>query len=113
MSEKKSERLDPKLVVELKAKHGDTLTAIRALSGWLVVRPATRGEYERYQDKVAADRSGVRRHTWELAQSCIVHPGPQGLTDAIDREPAILLSHVGPAIHGMAGDDREPETEKL
>jgi hypothetical protein len=100
-------------IAELKAKHGAHLTAVEGMSAWLIFRKPTRHEYDRYTDKVYADRSQTRAAAWELAQACIVEPGPQALTDAMDHEPAILLSHIAPAIHAMAGDEREPQRVKL
>lgn len=105
--------LTPERIAELKIKHGPHLTAVEGQGAWLIFRKPTRHEYDRYTDKVYADRSQTRAASWELAQACIVDPGPQALTDAMDLEPAILLSHIGPAIHAMAGDEREPQRIKL
>lgn len=105
--------LTPEKIAELKTKHGDQLTAVEGKNAWLVFRKPTRHEYDRYTDKVYADRAQTRVAAWELAQSCIVDPGPGALTDAMDLEPAILLSNIAPAIHAMAGDEREPRRVKL
>lgn len=100
-------------IADLKAKHGDTLTAVEAKAAWLVFRKPTRHEYDRYLDRVMVDRAQTRQASWELAQACLVDPGPQALVDAMDAEPAILLSDIGPAIHAMAGDEREKRRVKL
>jgi len=116
MSNEKTETLSdltPEQIAELKTKHGDCLTAVEARNAWLIFRKPTRHEYDRYTDKVYADRAQTRAAAWELAQSCIVEPGPSALTAAMDLEPAILLSNIAPAIHAMAGDEREPRRVKL
>lgn len=100
-------------IADLKAKHGETLTAVEGTAAWLVFRKPTRHEYDRYIDKVTVDRGQTRSATWELAQACLVDPNAQALTDAMDSEPAILLSDIGPALHAMAGDDREKRRVKL
>jgi hypothetical protein len=105
--------LTDKEIAELKSKHGETLTAIEATAAWLIFRKPTRHEYDRYLDKVTADRGSVRVATWELAQSCMCAPSAAALTDAMDAEPALLMSEVGPALHAMAGDDREKRRVKL
>lgn len=99
----------------VKAKHGDQLVAVEALNDWLIFRKPSRHEYDRYVDKITADKSNVRTAAWELAQSTIVDPvpGPAALSAAMDLEPAILLSDIVPALNSLVGDDREKRRVKL
>jgi hypothetical protein len=105
--------LTPEQITALKSKHGEPLTAVEAKNAWLIFRKPTRHEYDRYTDKVYADRAQTRTAAWELAQSCLVDPAPDALTTAMDLEPALMLSNIAPAIHAMAGDEREPRRVKL
>ena len=105
--------LEPEEIQALKDKHGHELTAVEGLTCWLVFRKPTRHEYDRYIDKITADKAQTRTAAWEMAQSCIVSPGPQALTEAMDAEPAILLANILPALNGMVGDDRTTRKVKL
>lgn len=105
--------LTPERIDAAKAKHGDKLVAVEALNDWLIFRKPTRHEYDRYIDKITADRASVRVAAWELAQCTCVDPGPAALGDAMDLEPAILLSDIVPALNSLVGDDREKRRVKL
>jgi len=105
--------LTPEQIADLKTKHAGPLRALPALAAWLVFRRPSRHEYDRYLDTIAADQSRMRMAAWELAQACLVSPGPAALTDALDAEPAILLSDVLPLLNAMAGDERERTIVKL
>lgn len=109
------EDLSQERIDAVKSKHGGELRAVEALNDWLIFRKPTRHEYDRYVDKITADKANVRVAAWELAQSTIVDPvpGPAALGAAMDLEPAILLSDIIPALNSMVGDDREKRRVKL
>lgn len=107
------EEIATEKIDKLKAQYGKELVAIEALNSWLVFRKATRHEYDRYVDRITADRSNTREAAWELAQATIVDPGPAALKDAMELEPAILLGDILPAMNGLVGDDRAKRKVKL
>lgn len=107
------EPLTAEKITELRSKHGAKLTAIESAVGWLIFRKPNRHEYQRFIDKIAADRGSTWESGWEIAQSTLVEPGPQGLTDAIEAEPSILIGDILPAIHALAGEDKQRQRVKL
>lgn len=105
--------LDEQLIASLKAKHPGPLAYVEAEQGELVFRKPTRDEYERFQDKMAADNGNVTRHLRELASCCLVHPNAAALHAAMEAEPALLVDDIAPLIHELAGMGKARAKGKL
>ena len=106
-------KLDSKIVAELKAKHGDELGYVDAKACTLIFRKPTEPEHSRMLDKIAASSGAQARVAMrELAMCCVVFPGADALREAIDAEPAILMSDVAPLLNELSGE-RERERGKL
>ncbi len=105
--------IDPVIVAQLKAKHGDALIGVTAADGnMLVFRRPMRAEYDRWFDKRRDKPTEAGR---ELSQACVVYPDVAALFVALDRQPALLMCSNGivDAITELAGFDGVPAPKKL
>lgn len=105
-------QVDPKLVEELKAKHGNDLIGINTADGTLLVfRKPRRQEYDRWFDERSQSPSQAGR---ALALSCIAHPSSEELTAALDAYPALLMCEGGivGSLAELAGADRGSDKAK-
>jgi hypothetical protein len=107
-------------VTDLKAKHGDKLSALECESGDLVFRKPKRADYERFINEVGSDKNKLVTAGRNLARSCLVFPEVEGKPDtsafeaALDEQPGLLLSAILPAVHEMAGGaEGSAEVKKL
>lgn len=100
-------------VASLKAKHGEHLVHIEASSGDLVFRRPTRHEYDRWFDKMQADKGNASAHARELAQATVVFPDQAGLMTALDTSPGILTTTLVDAITDLAGLGGVTQVKKL
>jgi hypothetical protein len=105
--------LDEQLIADLKTKHRGELRYVEGKAAVLVFRMPNRDEYQRFQDKVAADSPGMFRHLKELALCALVHPRGEDLNACLDLEPALMNDEIGPMLHEMAGVGRERQKGKL
>lgn len=102
--------IDQKTIDELKEKHGEKLSMIAGV----VYRKPKRGEWDRYTDKLLADKSQMSRAARELAASCVVWPNQEAMNACLEDRPALLLNQILGALTEMAGgEDDEEEVKKL
>jgi hypothetical protein len=105
--------LDPKIVEDLKAKHGPNLCGVKTRDGAvLVFKRPSRQEYDRWFDTRDKAPSSAAR---ELAQACLVYPERNDMIAALEAQPALLMCKGGisDAITDLAGLDQETELKKL
>ncbi|HEX2863663.1 MAG TPA: hypothetical protein VHN99_03775 [Deinococcales bacterium] len=103
--------LDPKLVEQLKAEHGDTLKLLKAAGETVVVRPPRKVEYERFRD-ASFDEKKRARALEQLVREAVVHPSRDEFDALLQRKPA--LSEVfGARVIELAGAAVEAEVEDL
>lgn len=95
--------LDEATIEKLKLSHGHHLALVTTSTGAeLVFRKPKRQEYNAWYDKAQSDPSAA---AYSLALQCIVHPGQEALTLALDSQPALLQQPNGvlDAITDLAG----------
>lgn len=100
--------IDQKTIDELKEKHGDKLSLVAGV----VFRKPKRGEWDRYTDKLLADKNQMSRAARELAASCVVWPNQETMNAALEDRPALLLNQFLSCLTEMAGGDEEEEEVK-
>ncbi len=108
-----TEALTPEVILELKAKHGPELRAVRCRLHTLVFRKPSRGVYDRWRDQMTADRSQVSRIDREYAKGCIVWPSEQALDEVLEDQPAVLGADIVTALTSLAGITEDVTVEKL
>lgn len=108
-----STSLTSETVQELKAKFGQNLRAVRAEKHTLVFRKPSRGEYDRWRDQLAQDRSQISRVDRELAKACCVWPSEQAFDEVLEDQPATLGADIIPALTSLAGLSETVTVEKL
>ncbi len=85
--------LDDATIEQLKNTHGKQLAMVSTSTGSdLVFRKPKRQEYNAWNDKAQAEPSTA---AYNMALQCIVHPGQEALTAALDAQPALLLQSNG------------------
>lgn len=103
---------DPKLVEELKAKHGDDIHQLgmpKGIDAIVIVRTPTTEMWDRMQDRVLdpkATQAVKRAAARNILIDVLVHPSREELGALLDRKPGLVqtLSNQLLAIAGMEPD---------
>jgi hypothetical protein len=105
--------LDEKVVAEIKAKHGDTITGVQDPDGTvLVFRKPTRMEYLRWLSGTEKDANLA---ALQLSKTCLAYPNEAAFDAVNEKYPALLRRKGGfeSVIINMAGIEGEVESKKL
>lgn len=109
MSDKK--KLDPAIVADLKAKHGDDLRTLTAGGVTVIVKSPTRAVWTQFR---AATADATKRVVAleQLCRSCIINPSPEDLGALFERKPGLAESF-GSRLVELAGAMEEAEVGEL
>jgi len=109
---------DPKLVEELKAKHGDDIHLLampKGIDGIVIVRTPTATEWDRLQDRIMDPRATTaskRAATQNILMDVLIHPSRAELGSLLERKPG-LVQTLSNQLVGIAGVDPDASSEKL
>ena len=103
--------IDPKIVEELKEKHGANLHIVTAQGVEVVVKVPSKAAYRRFRQ---SSRDEKRRDdaTETLLRDCVVYPDAQTLNSEIEKRPAIVDTFAAEVLE-LAGLVKEAEVVPL
>ena len=98
------------VVTKLKAEH-EEIHLLTAGEHQVIVRPPTRGEYQRFKEMGFDEKKRTKAHE-TILRSCCVYPTPEELDALLEKRPA-LATNFGAKVTDIAGLEHEAEAKKL
>jgi hypothetical protein len=102
--------LSPELERKLMGEHG-VIAVMPTPLGVFVFRTPAQEDYERFANRVSADKSNKIAAARELANLSLVHPDIGALTTLFEKYPASALP-IANKLQELAGQDFEIEVKK-